>query len=160
MGFVLGTAVAMRNEGRMAKQIFERCLREGGFAFVEAALTTVVLSVGLWGSLMMINNVNNSHMQGDFNVMAGQLAAEKLEGIIADKSFGGYDEISGSNYPQEQLEGEYQGFTRCVTITEVSASDLETPEVGSGFKLIEVKVSWGDGDGETVGVKMLVSDYS
>jgi hypothetical protein len=144
----------------MGKTIFRLIMREGGFAFVEAALTTVVLSVGLWGSLMMMSNVNNSHIKGDLNVIAGQLAAEKLEVIIADKTFTGYGSILGSNYPAENLNGDYKGFTRSVTITEVSASDLETPEPGSGLKLIEVDVSWGDDSDDSVGVTMLVSDYS
>lgn len=139
---------------------FKRLNANGGFAFIEAVLGTLILGVGLCSSLMMISNVNAHISETDRTTIATQLASEKLEDILADRVFKGYDEVTTSEYPQENLQGEFQGFKRTITIIEVSSSDLETAQAGSGTKKVSVKVSWGDAADDQVTVEMLVGDYT
>lgn len=131
-----------------------------GFTFIETILTTLVLSVGLWGGFAIFHNATINSFNNDFRVIATQLAAEKIETITADKSFRGYDYVTGSNYPGETLGGAYNGFTRSVNITEVSSSDFNTVETGSGYKRVDVLVTWGAESFEVITVSTVLSDYS
>lgn len=133
---------------------------QSGFAFVEAVLATVILGSVMWGSLVMIANASVQSSTNDRTMIASQLAAQKLENILSDKIFEGYKDLSNAKYPDESLDGVYEGFNRSVDITEVSSDDLVTPQSGSGCKKISVKVYWGDSSEDQVTVEMLVGEYS
>jgi Tfp pilus assembly protein PilV len=134
-----------------------------GFTFIEAILTTTLLSIGLWGGIAMMHNATNHSINNDYRLMGIQLANEKIELIIADKAFKGYDWIAEGNYPDEDLSEPYSGFSRTVSITEVSPSDLddvENPVEGSGYKRVDVEVIWGGQSHEQITVSTVLTDYS
>lgn len=133
---------------------------QSGFSFIEAILVTSLLAIGLWGGLAIFQNITSNTLESDMRVMASHLASEKIETIIADKTFQGYDWIIESNYPDETLTGAYQGFSRHVSITEVSSVDLITPSAGSGFKKVDVQVTWGPENYQTIVVSTMVTDYT
>lgn len=148
--------------GYMKNGILNRIRNSKGFTLLEAALTTVILSVGLWSSLAMITTVNANTYDVDVRSIAGQLANQKIEDILAEKTFEGFsalEETSGTANA-EQMTGAYEGFVRTTTITEVSADDLSTPQAGSGIKLVNVQVSWGDSEEDTMSVQTVVSETS
>lgn len=91
--------------------------------------------------------------------MATQLANEKIETIIADKTFQGFDYIDENNYPTENLAGDFNGFTRTIAVDEVSAADLETSQSESGYKRVDVSVSWGNDNGQNILVSTIVTEY-
>lgn len=124
---------------------------------LEGTFSTMLLAVGLLGGMAVMQNVTATTMNGDMNSIAIQLANEKIEEVMADKSFQGYNVVADENYPGEELEAPYQGFSRNVTVTEVNSGDLTTEEVGSGLKKVDVTVSWGNGDSVTV--NSMVGDY-
>lgn len=131
-----------------------------GFTFIEAILVTALLSIGLWGGLAIFQNITTNTLESDMRVIASQLASEKIETIIADKTFQGYNWIIETNYPDETLTGAQQGFSRQVNITEVSSVDLSTPSPGSGFKKVDVLVTWGPENYQTIVVSTMVTDYT
>lgn len=133
---------------------------QSGFTFLEMILTTVVLSVGLWGGMALFHNATLHSLDNDSRVIASELAGEKIESIVADKTFRGYGWIVGANYPAEVLVPPHQGFTRSVTITEVNPNDLTTPMAGSGYKKIDVQVGWGNQGFQSVVVSTLLTDYT
>lgn len=133
---------------------------ERGFTLIEAILTVVLLSFGLVGGLTLFKNATDNSLTKNDEVIAGELAGEKLESILLDKKIQGYGFVLQANYPNEQMAAPYQEFTRSVTIQEVQAADLTTPQVGSGYKKIDVHVTWGAQNYQTITVSTVVSNYS
>lgn len=132
----------------------------GGFAFIEAVLASVILGAVMCASLMMVSGAQCQSTRSDITEIANQLASQKIEDILADRQFKGYDDISNSAYPSETLDGVYLGFSRSVSIVEVKADDLSTPQTGTGTKKVSVTVSWGDSAADSLTIDMLVGDYS
>jgi len=130
-----------------------------GITLIELALTIVVISIGLVGIMILFENATRGIMQADMNVIASNLAHEKLEQIVLDKWRDGYDAVLDSNYPDEGFSDEFSVFTRSTDIYEVSGTDLATEEEGSGFKRVEVTVSWGEGALNRVTVPTLLASY-
>ena len=119
------------------------------------------MSWALWGILTVFYSASNSSLEGDYRVVASQLASEKMEEVIADKSFQGYSTITEANYPDETLADPYNGFARETDVTEVDPSDLSTPQVGSGYKRVDVRVTWGSDDSDTtIVVSTVLTDYT
>jgi Tfp pilus assembly protein PilV len=128
-----------------------------GFSMLEGTFSTMLLAVGLFGGMTVMQNVTATTLNGDMNSIAIQLANEKIEEVMADKTFQGYNSVLDEEYPEEDLSAPYQGFNRLVNVTEVNDSDLITEEVGSGLKRVDVTVSWGGDDSVTV--TSMVGDY-
>ena len=142
------------------KRFVKKLHNQKGFTFIEAILTTVLLACGLSGGYAMMHNSINYSLDNDHLVIGSQLANEKLQEVIADKTFTGYDAITQNNYQQESLNGAYSGFTRTTTVTEVDPADLTTLDAGSGYKKVDVTVSWGNENGQTVEVSTMLSDHT
>jgi len=147
--------VKMKN---LLKKIFKTVQNQKGFTLVENILTTTILGVGLMAGMMTMQNSLAHTVTGDMNTVATQKANEKIELIMADKSFVNYEYISSNSYGSETLDDSYN-MTRTVTVTEVNAEDLTTPEVSSGLKKVVVTVSWGSSATEQVVVSTLIADY-
>lgn len=124
---------------------------------LEGIFSTMLLAVGLVGGMAVMQNATATTVNGDMNSTAIQLANEKIEEIMGDKAFQGYDSVTDENYQGESLSAPYYGFSRSVDVTEVSGDDLTTAEEGSGLKKIDVTVSWGNDDSVTV--TSMVGDY-
>ncbi len=142
------------------KLFVKKLHNQKGFTFIEAILTSVLLAFGLTGGYAMMQNSINYSMGNDYLVMGSQLANEKLQMVIADKTFESYSDVIQDNYTQESLSGAYQGFTRTTTVTEVDPADLTTPQADSGYKKVEVTVSWGNNSGERVQVSTMLADHT
>ncbi len=130
-----------------------------GVTLIELVLTIVVISFGLIGVMILFENATRGVMQADLNVMATNLAHEKLEQIILDKWRDGYASVIDSNYPDENFQDEFSIFTRSTDIVEVSGSDLATPEADSGYKRVDVTVSWGGGSLQRISLPTLLASY-
>lgn len=130
-----------------------------GFSMIETVLTSMILAVGLVGGLLVFQNASANTLYSDFTTIATQSANEKLEEVMADKEFSGYAIVTEANYPSENLSTPYE-MTRTVSVLEVSASDLVTPDSGSGLKKVDVSVCWGDcSSSHTATVSTLIADY-
>lgn len=139
------------------KAIMKRLRNQKGMTLVESIFTTVLLGVGLLGGMLAMQNSVLHTVKGDMNTIATQLASEKVEQVLADRAFNSFEYLDSDNYQSEQLDS--YGMTRWVSIIEVSADDLETPEEGSGLKKVDVTVAWGNADTDQVTVTTLVTDY-
>lgn len=135
----------------------KRIANQKGFSILESILSTVILAVALMGGMMVMQNATANTVNGDMSSVATQLASEKVDMILADKAYQGYEYVDATNYQSEDLTQPYQ-MDRTVSITEVSADDLSTPETGSGVKKVAVTVTWGTQDYQTVTLTSLVSD--
>jgi len=126
-----------------------------GFSLIECALTIFIVSTALFVSMSVLqdNVMANTYSEG--TTIATQIANEKLEELLADKAFQGYDYLlDSSNYPEEIIQGD---ITRNVVITEVNDTDFNTPEEGSGISKVDVIVKWSKT--EEVVLTTLVNDY-
>ena len=130
-----------------------------GFSILENMLSMVIVAAGLVGGMVTLQNASLNSMHSDRGSIATQLANEKIETILADKQFNGYDTLTNLAYGSESFSGELGGFTRSVNIYEVSADDLTTPTEGSGLKRVEVIVNWEDQNEQQIHVSTLVSSY-
>ena len=134
-------------------------MNPAGFTFIEVLLATVLLGIGITGGLTLVQSSTLNSLDNESHVNANQLAHQKMESIIADKSFKGYASIISSNYPSETLASPYTGYTRTTTITEVQEADLTTPQTGSGFKKVDVKVSWGSATTQALSLSSVFANY-
>lgn len=128
-----------------------------GSSLIDVVLTTLVLGVALFGGMLAMQTATAHSVDGDLNSIAVQLANEKIEEIMADAEYKGYDVVVDANYSPENLPDHYN-MTRSVRVTEVSESDLSTSSIGSGLKKIEVTVTWGVGGYQTVTLTTMVAE--
>lgn len=112
-----------------------------GFTFIELILATVVISTALFGLMTLFQNVVNHGSNTERFITASHLASSKLEEIVADKNERGYTYVVNGNYNiNENLTGNFNGFTRTINIFEVQAANLTTPQAGTGYKRVTVSV--------------------
>lgn len=143
-----------------SQQVYRLLKSQKGFTFLEAILTTTLLSFGFWGGYAIFQNAIHHTVAQDFRLIATELASEKIELITADRTFQGFYSITTANYPAETLQGDFSGFTRSVQITEVNPANFTSPQSGSGYKRIDVLVNWGNAANESVIISTVLSDYS
>ncbi|MBU0506063.1 MAG: prepilin-type N-terminal cleavage/methylation domain-containing protein [bacterium] len=126
-----------------------------GFSLIECALTILIVSTALIVSMSVLQDGVMANTYSEGTTVATQIANEKLEEILADKAYRGYSYvIDSANYPEEIIQGE---ITRSVVVTEVSDTDFNTAEEGSGLSKVDVVVKWAKD--EEVVLTTLVSDY-
>lgn len=128
-----------------------------GFTIVENIFSVSVIAIGLVGGMTVMQNAAAKTVNNDMTSIATQVANEKIEIIMGDKEFQGYDYVDGANYPSEDLSEPYT-LERSIEIYEVSTTDLSTPETESGLKKLIVTVSWGEKDYQKVEVSTLLAD--
>lgn len=133
--------------------------RNRGFTLIELILTIVVISLGLTGLMALFENVTRGIMEADNAVIAGGLAREKLEQIIQYKWNSGYAALTGALYPPETFSGDFSRFARSTSIREVAGNDLSTTLEGSGYKRVEVTVTWGAKATQTITLPTVVASY-
>jgi prepilin-type N-terminal cleavage/methylation domain-containing protein len=131
-----------------------------GFTLVEVVLSIIIISVGLFGIMYLFDNVTRGALEADLNTTAVYLARERMERIIAGKVYNGYNYVTTVNYPATEAVsvGGYN-YSRNLTITEVSKVNFTTVSPGSGFKRIDVSVTWGVGGNQTITESTVIADY-
>lgn len=134
-----------------------RCRR--GFTLIELLVVIIVIAVGLMGIMALFENALRGAFHADLNLIAANLAREKLERIVMDKAISGYDSLDGLNYPDETFSGDLSVFSRDTLITEVSSADLETAQAGSGYKRIDVTVTWGAAASQRITIPTVLASY-
>jgi len=130
-----------------------------GFTIIELLLTIIIISVGLMGIMALFENATRGAGQADLNIIASTLARDKLEQVVSDKVAYGYANLNDTNYPDETFSSEFSPYSRNTAITEVAGNDLVTPEVGSGYKRVDVTVWWGAGGADRVIIPTVLADY-
>lgn len=135
-----------------------------GVTLLEAVLTIAIISAGLIGVLYVFGSSTTSSLITDQTVIASNLAREKLEQVIADRAVKGYAVTKSTNYSDGQLSGDYNEFTRNVTITEVNPDDDDAVDdfldvqAGSGYARVTVTVDWNDGN-NSIKLETLIAEY-
>ncbi|MBI2092690.1 MAG: prepilin-type N-terminal cleavage/methylation domain-containing protein [Deltaproteobacteria bacterium] len=131
-----------------------------GFTLIEAVLTIVIISSGLFGMMLLFDNITRGAIEGDMNITASYVAREKLEQMVFDKVYKGYDYVQNGNYNINEpvLVGNHN-YTRQTNIYEVSKADLTTAEAGSGFKRIDMTVLWGSSATQKITESTLLTNY-
>jgi len=142
----------------MFKKLKKRIKNQKGFTLIETILTSIIIGVGLMGGMVVMQNATANTVNNDLSTIATQLANQKIEQMIADSKFIGYETLISDNYPNEVVTDIYN-MLRKVIIAEVSSVDLSVVEPGSGLKSVSATVSWGTKDYQTVTVTTLIADY-
>lgn len=141
--------------------MFKRHLKNSkGFTLIEAVLTIIIISVGLFAMMLLFDNVTRGAMEGDLATTSTYLVRERLERMVFDKVYRGYNYVVTNNYPASEtvLVGN-QSYTRQISILEVSKGNLSAGQAGSGYKRIDVTVTWGTGATQRVNEATLVTNY-
>lgn len=133
-----------------------------GITLIETILTIAIIGAGLLGVMYLFIGGTKSSLVADQTIIASNLAKEKLEQIISDRASKGYPVTIATNYSDGVLSGDYNEFTRNVTMFEVDPDDDNTvddfldPLPGSGYSRVTVNVTWG---GQAVKLETLIADY-
>lgn len=135
--------------------------RETGFTLIEIVITLVVLSIAVVGVL----TVFTAGMSGSADPLlagkAAQLAQEKLDTIIGDRSNSarGFGWIISANYPAENPVAGFPGFTRSVQIICAAGADLNTSvSCPRPYERVIVTVTWNGGAG-SVSLATVFANY-
>lgn len=143
--------------------MMRRSEKRRGFTLIELLLTVVIISSGLFGIMVLYHNATRDVMEGDINLMATYLARERLEQLVSDKVSLGYDHVINDNYDTSATVSVGNNFfTRSFNIYEVERDNLivpAPPEEPSGFKRIDMTVSWGLAAGQSITIPTLITDY-
>jgi prepilin-type N-terminal cleavage/methylation domain-containing protein len=133
---------------------------KNGFTLVECVLTILIISIGLFGMMVLFDNVTRGAMEGDMNVVATYLAREKIEQILYNKTYNGYAWVGMNQYlASEPIVLGGSNYVRDLSIYEVQKSDLLTAQGGSGLKRVDVTVSWGTDPSQRITESTLIADY-
>lgn len=135
---------------------------ENGFTMVETVLSSVIIAIACLGNLVIIQNTYQANITANYQMTATQLANEKIELIIADRSLQplSYDYVTNVNYPSESIGYGAQPnfFTRTTNVVEVG-DDLATAQMNSGLKRVDIDVIWGALPHEHVKVSTVVAKF-
>ena len=130
-----------------------------GVTLVELVAAIVVLSIAIPASVLMLRDQQTRTLDPLMASRAAWLAEEKMEQILADRASQvlGFAHLVPSNYPDESSGLLHEGFTRHVTIENLS-QNLQT--TGDSYKRITVEVRWDDALGEprSVRISTVVTD--
>ena len=132
-----------------------------GFTFIEAILTLLILSGGVVGVMTLYQKNIERADEMEQTLIATTLAQEKLEQIMQDKKYKTYAYIIQSNYPVTEVltaEG-YPDYTRTVTISEVSPSNLSSPPQGNESGYTKVTVAVQVAGGPTATFDTLITEW-
>lgn len=131
-----------------------------GFTLIEVLITCAIIAGGLFGLMVLYSNSSQTVMEADINLMATYLARERLEQLVSDKAHFGYDSVVNDTYETTETVsvGDHY-FTRSFSIYEVNKDDLLTAEADSGFKRIDMTISWGMAADQLINLSTVITDY-
>lgn len=128
---------------------------------MEAVLTLTILSGGLMGILVLYEQNVLSANAMEQTAVATYLAQERVEQILQDKKYNLYASIVSANYPatEDMTASGFPGYTRTVSIVQVDATDLTTPQNNppTGYKRLTVSVQIAGGN--TVTLTTLLTEW-
>lgn len=134
--------------------------KRNGFTLIELLITCVVVATGLFGLMVLYHNSARNVMDSNVNLAATYLARERLEQLISDKVSRGYDYLINSNYTtNDSVSVGNNFFSRSFNIYEVDGGDLSTPSPNSGYKRIDMMISWGMSSNQNITIPTLVAKY-
>lgn len=141
----------------MTGSVIGKIRNEKGLSMLEAILGVLIISVGFLGMMPLMTSATANTLSTDHNVTSTFLADELIENMIADKQFLGYNYIVNANYPVQQMTGDLSQYRRSVSITEVNPNDLSAAQANSGYKRVDVTVTWNSTT--SVVVTTLLTNY-
>ncbi len=127
-----------------------------GFTLIEAMLVMIVIGTAFFGFGFLFGNMDQQALKADLTVLAAKLAKQKVEEVLQQKADSGYAAVS-SQSPQTVASGAWQ-FTRAVNVSFVNPTTFANSVSDTGYKKVEVVVSWGAGAGESVSLTTLVTN--
>ncbi len=136
-----------------------RLKTRSGFSALEAIFAMMLLSFGVVGFMTMFSQMARTTENDDMRLMANHIASEKIEELIATKAVNGYSGINTGTFNENISYDSYQ-FTRNTHIKYVDSTDLKTESASdTGYKRIDVTVSWNYGTALSAHMMSLVSNY-
>lgn len=127
-----------------------------GFSLLEAVLVMLIISIAFFGFGYLYGNIDQEALKADLTVLATKLAKEKMEEVIQTKADSGYASVS-SQTALPASSGAWT-FQRMVNTSFVNPADFSVSPTDTGYKKVEVVVSWGAGGGESITLTTLVTD--
>lgn len=127
-----------------------------GFSLFESVLVIVMVGVTFLAFGYVFGSIDQEALKADLTVLASKLAREKMEEVIQLKADSGYAAVSAES-STTVTSGSWQ-FTRQVDVEFVNPADFSSSVSDTGYKRVEVIVSWGGGSGESVTLTSLVTD--
>ena len=126
---------------------------------MEVLFALLIMSFGLVAFLSLFSEMTRSTIDDEFTMTGSHLATQKLEEVLANKAAFGYANLP-IGIAEEKIHYGNHEFTRNTSIQWVETSDLKTVSgVDTGFKRVDVGVSWNEGTLQQVQLMSLVSNY-
>lgn len=130
--------------------------RKSGFTLLEAVLIMVIMAATFLAFGYLYGNIDQTALKADLTIVATKLAKEKLEEVIQTKADSGYAAVV-SQAPASATAGSWS-FTRAVTVTNVEPVNFNTSIPDTGYKKVDVTVSWGVGAANSIALTTLVTN--
>jgi type II secretory pathway pseudopilin PulG len=127
-----------------------------GFSLFESVLVIVMVGVTFLAFGYVFGSIDQEALSADLTVLASKLAREKMEEVVQLKADSGYGAVS-SEAAATVTSGSWQ-FTREVSVGFVNPADFSSSGSDTGYKKVDVVVSWGGGVGESVTLTSLVTN--
>ncbi|MBU0505398.1 MAG: type II secretion system protein [bacterium] len=133
-----------------------------GLTLIEATLAIAIIGAGMIGMMYSFTGGSRSSVMADQTIIAANLAKEKIDEIVADRTINGYPATITTSYTDGPI---YSIFSRTVTITEVDPDDDDDVDdfldasPGSGYARVTVAVTW-TGSTEKVQMSTLIAEYT
>lgn len=127
-----------------------------GFTLLEAVFIIAIVGIAFFGFGYLFGNVDQEALKSDLTIVATKLARDRMDEIIQTKADSGYAAIVAES-PTPVTSGVWT-FTRQVSVGYVNPSDLSSSVSDTGYKKVDILVSWGAGAGSTASLTTLVSN--
>lgn len=119
-----------------------------GFTLIETILTLLIIGIGLFGIMTLFQNMSFQMYHADLQVIAADFAQQKVEQLVAQKAFNGYNTIVSQ--PNEAVTSGPHTFTRTTLVEFINPSTMALSVVDTGYKRITIQVSWAGNAGVTL----------
>lgn len=140
-------------------KVYARKKHQSGFSFIEALFALVILSFGFVGILSLYSTMNGNSSNDELRLVASKLASEKIEQILSTKASGGYSSVN-TGLTNDAISYDNLAFDRATNVNFVESSDLKTVSGSdTGFKRVDVTVSWNNGSTQNISVMSLISNH-
>lgn len=131
-------------------------MKRRGFSLIEAVFVMALIGIAFFGFGFLFGNIDQQALKADLTIMATKLAKEEMERVIQVKADSGYAAVQ--SIASAPVTNGAWTFTRRVDTSWVNPADMANSGAETGYKRVDIVVSWGAQAGESITLTTLVTN--